>query len=64
MNPYLSYSLYLTNMLDTRKQQDDWKQRIIEEFKQTKFLPRKKKKQKRKELQLDWNIANWNPFEF
>ncbi len=40
----------------------------LEEIKQawedSKNLPRKKKKQRRKELKIDWSIFSWNPFEY
>lgn len=39
------------------------KEQIKQEFRDTVNLPRKQKKKRRKELQLDWSIANWNPLE-
>ena len=39
------------------------KDRIREQWEESKKFPRKKKKQVRKELLLDWSIANWNPFD-
>lgn len=35
------------------------KNRIRKDWQESKNLPRKKKKQKRKELIIDWKIANW-----
>lgn len=40
------------------------KERIKKEFRESCNLPRKKKKRVRKNLQLEWSIANWNPFKF
>jgi len=37
----------------------NWKEKIQKEYNETIKLPRKLKKKRRKELQLDWNIANW-----
>jgi len=41
---------------------DEWKDRIRKEWENSKNYPRKKKKRVRKELLLDWSIANWSPF--
>jgi hypothetical protein len=43
---------------------EQWKESIKRKFRESRNLPRKKKKQVRKELQLDWRIANWDPFKF
>jgi len=43
--------------------QEDWKKRILDEWEKSKNYPRKKKKKVRKHLQLDWNLACWNPIE-
>ena len=43
---------------------EQWKESIKRKFRESCNLPRKKKKQVRKELQLDWRIANWDPFKF
>ena len=42
---------------------EEWKKRILDEWEKSKNYPRKKKKRVRKELQLDWSIACWNPFD-
>jgi len=41
--------------------QENWKNDILEKWNKTYDMPRKMKKRIRKELQLEWNIANWNP---
>jgi len=41
--------------------QEDWKTKILEKWNKTYDMPRKMKKRIRKELQLEWSIANWNP---
>lgn len=43
---------------------EDWKERLRREWQESKNLPRKQKKAKRKELELDWQIASWDPFDF
>ena len=52
----------LSDAYDISQNQNEWKERIKKEWEESKKLPRKKKKQKRKELLVDWNIANWDPF--
>lgn len=46
-----------------QSQQEDWKKRILAKWEESKNYPRKKKKKVRKELQLDWSIACYDPFE-
>ena len=43
-------------------EQAEWKERILDQWEESKKFPRKKKKKVRKELMLDWSIANWSPF--
>lgn len=38
------------------------KEQILEKWEDSKKLPRKKKKQLRKELNIDWQIANFDVF--
>jgi hypothetical protein len=69
MNNFLSggeafYLMGMSELYNFEKQQEDWKERIKKEFRESSNLPRKKKKQVRKNLQLEWSIANWNPFNF
>jgi hypothetical protein len=45
-------------------QQDEWKDRIRKQWKESRNLPRKKKKALRKSLLVNWSIACWNPMEF
>jgi len=42
---------------------EEWKKRILKEWENSKNYPRKKKKRVRKELQLDWSIACYDPFD-
>lgn len=48
---------------NTGPDETKWKQRILEKYRETQNLPRKKKKAERKNLQLEWNIASYNPFK-
>lgn len=41
---------------------EKWKKRIKEQWRESAKLPRKKKKRKRKELLIEWNICNYDPF--
>jgi hypothetical protein len=61
INFHMAMALSFMNELET--QNKEWKKRILDEWEKSKNYPRKKKKRVRKELQLDWSIANWNPFE-
>jgi hypothetical protein len=42
---------------------NEWKQRILRQWNDSKNLPRKKKKVLRRSLRIDWVFANYNPFE-
>lgn len=54
----------LSMMEGIQTQQEEKKKWILEEWERSKNYPRKKKKRVRKELNLDWSIASWNPFEY
>ena len=58
------YTMAINEMFNFESQQEEWKERIKRKFRESCNLPRKKKKQIRKELQLEWSIANWSPFNF
>ena len=45
-------------------EQAEWKERILDQWEESKKFPRKKKKKVRKGLLLDWSIANWNVPDF
>jgi len=44
-------------ILEDEKNRDDRKERIKADWQKTKTMPRKMKKQRRKELKVDWSIA-------
>lgn len=48
-------------MKDMEAQTERRKEEILREWNKTFDMPRKMKKQRRKELNLDWAIVNWNP---
>lgn len=54
----------MDEMFTYENNREQWKESIKRKFRESRNLPRKKKKQVRKELQLDWRIANWDPFQF
>lgn len=62
INELLAFGLAQVSLV--KANQREWKERILKEFEETKNMPRKKKKQRRKELNLDWSIASWSPFEY
>lgn len=53
-------SLGLGMMQEIEEEKDRYKERIRKEWTESIKLPRKSKKKKRKELLLDWAIANWD----
>jgi hypothetical protein len=55
----LSYGMITMSQID--QNMEDWKDRIRKKWQESKNYPRKKKKRVRKELLIDWSIANWNP---
>lgn len=60
-----SMVMYGMGMMEVMKANSEKKKKeILAEWEKSKNYPRKKKKRVRKHLQLDWSIANWNPFEF
>lgn len=60
LSGYLSFGL--TMLSDMNKQNQMWKDRIRKQWKESQNLPRKKKKMVRKNLLLEWQIANYDPF--
>ena len=62
--PYLLMAGSFLNSVDSLfNNTEDWKRRILAEWEESKSLPRKAKKRKRKELNLDWSIACYDPFD-
>lgn len=61
LGAYMMMGLQMINEMKT--QSEVRKKEIRSEWARTKDYPRKKKKQVRKELQLDWSIACYDPFE-
>lgn len=53
----------LRMMENMQTQSEKRKEEILIKWEETKKMPRKMKKRVRKELQLDWSIANWDIFE-
>jgi hypothetical protein len=54
--------MVLGQLSELQQRQEEWKERIRKQWEESKNLPRKKKKQLRKSLLLDWNIASFNIF--
>jgi hypothetical protein len=59
LSGYLSFGL--TMLSDMKRQNKAWKDRIRKQWKESQNLPRKKKKSVRKNLLLEWQIANYDP---
>ena len=62
LGAYVMMGLGMMEAINSKSEEK--KKWILEEWERSKNYPRKKKKRVRKELQLDWSIANWNPFEY
>ena len=63
MNKTALVGFALTMAAGVEINQNEWKERILKEWRMTKNYPRKKKKKVRKSLQLDWSFACWSPFD-
>jgi len=50
-------------LCDLAEAKASMKERIFREWEESKKLPWKKKKRKRRELRLDWCLLQYNPFE-
>jgi hypothetical protein len=55
---------YIHQTMSYHSNRERLKDRVLQKFYESRNLPRKKKKRVRKELQLDWAIACWDPFQF
>ena len=53
----------MSMMDDMKTQSEERKEQILIKWEESKKMPRKMKKRVRKELLLDWSIANWDPFD-
>jgi len=53
---------FLNDMNNLEKIQEEKKKWVLDEWQKTFDMPRKMKKQRRKELRVDWALANYKPF--
>ena len=65
LNPVVGAYLMMgmSMMEDMKSQSEQRKEEILIKWEESKKMPRKMKKRVRKELNVDWAIANWDPFE-
>ena len=65
INPELSmfFGMAMNQMNKMKQAQEKYKQRIFEDWGKTIKMPRKMKKRRRKELNLEWRIACYDPFD-
>lgn len=54
----------LSSMYTMQSRNEEWKEKILQEWRESANYPRKKKKKVRKKLQIDWSIACFDPFQF
>ncbi len=58
----LGYIYPFVNMMAEMKvRNEEWKERILKQWVESRNLPRKKKKALRKKLELEYSIASWEP---
>jgi len=57
----LSFALGMSAMMQV--QNEEWKDRILKQWEESRNLPRKQKKAKRKDLNSQWSIACLDPFD-
>ena len=57
----LMMGLQMQQEMDSMR--EERKELILKRWEESKKMPRKKKKKIRKELLLDWSIANYDPFK-
>ena len=57
---YISQGVFYLRAFNTNM--SEWRERIRSDYQETFSMPRKMKKQRRKELILDWSIACYDPF--
>ena len=63
LSNYKSFiDIAMNEMASLRISQELWKDRLKKEWEETIKMPRKMKKQRRKEIELDWQMANYDPF--
>lgn len=59
LSGYLSFGMIMLNQM--KEQNRQWKSRIRKQWKESQNFPRKMKKKVRKNLLLEWQIANYDP---
>jgi hypothetical protein len=59
---YSLFDDFTKQAIQLREKQEEDKRRIINEWRDSARLPRKKKKLRRKQLAVDWSIANYDCF--
>ena len=57
-------NMAMSMMENMRLNSENRKDEILQQWRDSMKLPRKKKKEIRKSIIVDWRIACWNPFEF
>lgn len=51
-------------MAESERGMEKWQNEIKAEWRNSRNYPRKRKKAVRKSLELDWQIASWDPFNY
>lgn len=67
MNDFGIYGGYIAMAMSMFTEYEEnkkkFKEKILNEWDETKNMPRKMKKRVRKKLELEWAIANYDPFK-
>lgn len=65
LNLYMALAVpFMQELEEIQAKQEKHKKEILAEWRNSMNYPRKKKKEVRKRLRVEWAIANWNPLEF
>lgn len=64
LNLYMALAApFMQELQEIKEKQEKHKEEIRAEWRNSMNYPRKKKKEVRKRLRVEWAIANWNPME-
>jgi len=61
LQKYMGMAIGMAAMVEVTN--EEWREEILERWKESKNFPRKKKKKERKRLLLEWSAASWSPFK-
>lgn len=55
---------FVNHYAEMEARNEEWKEKLRQEWEDSKHAkPRKRKKELRKRIMVDWAFANWSPFD-